>query len=105
MVLRNALEMVNLDVVAIKEYCLFHLYRYLLSDTFSCSPLIMIDHANYTARNFLLFEQCLLFLNLTFTSLLSSLPPVFLFFFKKVAFMNVWFQVERLRGKKNRQTH
>ena len=34
MVLRNALEMVNLDVVAIKEYCLFHLYRCLLSDTF-----------------------------------------------------------------------
>ena len=60
----------------------------------------MIDHVNYTARIFLLFEQCFLFLNLTVTSLLSSLPPVF-FFSEKSGFYERWFQVERLRGKKN----
>ena len=37
----------DLEVVAVNEYCLFHLYRYLLSDTFSCSPFI---NAEYMVR-------------------------------------------------------
>lgn len=52
----------NLDVVAVNEYCLFHLYRYLLSDTFSYSPFI---DAKYMVRISMLI---VLFIRLDFFS-------------------------------------